>query len=76
MGGACGMYGRLERWRNLRERDHLEVIGVNGGIMVLKWMVKKWNTEAWIGLIWLRTGTGGSLLTVINFQVHRMRGIS
>jgi len=71
------MHGRLERWRNLRERDHLEVIGVNGRTdITLKWMVKTWDTEAWNGLIWLRTGTGGDPLTVMNFQVHRMRGIS
>jgi hypothetical protein len=41
MGGACGMYWRLERWRNLRDRDHLEVRGVNGRInLILKWMIK------------------------------------
>jgi hypothetical protein len=39
-------------------------------------MIKKWDTEAWTGLIWLRIGTGGGLLTVTNFQVQRMRGIS
>jgi len=70
------MYGRLERWKNLRDRDHLEARGVNGRIgLILKWMIKKWDTEAWTGLIWLRIGTGGGLLTVMNFQVHRMRGI-
>ena len=47
MSGACSMYGRLEKWRNLRERDHLEVKGVNGRIdLILKWMIKKWDTEA------------------------------
>jgi len=77
MSEACSMYGRLERWRTLRERDHLEVKGVNGRIdLILKWTIKKWDTEAWTGLIWLRIGTGGSLLRVMNLPVHRMRGIS
>jgi hypothetical protein len=71
------MHGRLERWRNLRERDHLEVIGVTGRTdITLKWMFKKWDTEAWNGVIWLRTGRGGGPLTVMDIQVHRMRGIS
>ena len=29
---------------------------------ILKWFYKKWNGEAWTGLIWLRTGTGDGLL--------------
>ena len=37
------------------ERDHLEHIGIEGTIM-LKWIFKKWDGEAWTGLIWLRTG--------------------
>jgi len=27
-----------------------------------KWIFKMWDGEAWIGLIWLRTGTGAGLL--------------
>jgi hypothetical protein len=30
--------------------------------IILKWIVKKWDEEAWTGIIWLRTGTGGRLL--------------
>jgi len=30
--------------------------------IVLKWIFKKWDREAWTGLIWLRTGTGGGYL--------------
>jgi len=27
--------------------------------IILKWIIKKWDEEAWTGLIWLRIGTGG-----------------
>jgi len=33
MGGACSMYGGVERWGNLRERDHLKDPGVDGRII-------------------------------------------
>jgi hypothetical protein len=26
--------------------------------VILKWMFKKWDVEAWMGFIWFRTGTG------------------
>jgi len=45
-------------WGNLRERGHLEDLGVDGAI-ILKWICKKWDGYAWAGLIWLRIGTGG-----------------
>ena len=37
----------------LRERHHLENLGVDGGI-ILKFILKNWDREAWIGLLWLR----------------------
>jgi hypothetical protein len=30
--------------------------------ITLKWIFWKWDWEAWIGLLWLRIGTGGGLL--------------
>ena len=36
MSGACSMCVRLEMWRNLTERDHLEVKGVNRKIDLIK----------------------------------------
>ena len=45
----------------LRERDHLEDLGVDGRI-ILRWILRKWNGDAWARLVWLRTGTGGGHL--------------
>jgi len=40
------------------ERGNLEDPGADWRI-ILKWMFKKWNGEAWAGFIWLRIWTGG-----------------
>jgi hypothetical protein len=48
-------------WRDQRERDYLKDPGVDGRIP-LQWIFEKWDGGAWIGLIWLRVGTGGGLL--------------
>jgi hypothetical protein len=42
-------------------RDHLEDPGIAGEI-ILKLIFKKWDEEAWTGLIWLGIGTGGGRL--------------
>jgi hypothetical protein len=47
-------------WGNLRNRDHLEIPGVEGRI-ILKLIFEKWD-GAWTGSIWLRIRTGGGLL--------------
>ena len=41
----------------MRENDHLEDLGVDGR-KILKCIIKKWDEEVWIGLIWVGIGTG------------------
>jgi len=48
-------------WRDLRERDHFEDIGVDGTV-ILKWIFQKWDGEAWTGCNWLRIRNGGGSL--------------
>ena len=51
-----GREARTERWcLNLKEKDHLEALGVDMKI-ILKWIFKKSVERAWTGLLWLRTG--------------------
>jgi hypothetical protein len=67
MSGACSTYGGQKRYiqgfggGNLRRRDHLEHLSVDGRI-ILKWIFKKRDRKVWTGLIWLRIGTGGGRL--------------
>jgi len=54
------------KWRRphneeLRERGHLEDLGIDG-MIILKLVFKTWYGEAWTGLIWLRKGTDGGQL--------------
>jgi hypothetical protein len=48
-------------WGDLRERDHLEDLGVDVRI-ILKLIFTKWHGKAWTALIWLRIGKGDGLL--------------
>jgi len=50
-----------EIFSNVRERDHLEDLIVDGRI-ILKSIFKKWVGRAWIGVIWIRAGTSHGLL--------------
>jgi len=48
-------------WGDLRERDHLEDLGIDWRI-ILQWVFKKRCGRAWTGLTWCRIGTGGGHL--------------
>ena len=48
-------------WGNLRERDSLEVPGVDRRI-ILGWIFRKWMGRAWNRWVWLRIGTGSGHL--------------
>ena len=64
MDGACSRYEeRCERVlvRTLRETDHLKDPGVDGRI-ILRWMFRKWDVEAWAASSWLRIWIGGGHL--------------
>ena len=43
------------------EIDHLGDVGVDGRV-ILKSILKKSFARTWIGLVWLRIGTGGRLM--------------
>jgi hypothetical protein len=54
----------------LKERDHLENLGVNGRIMFKS--IRNRTTNVWTGFISLRIGTSGSLgRVVMNFGHHK-----
>ena len=48
-------------WGNLREKDHLEDLRVDGK-KILKCNFRMWSWEVWTGSSWLRIRTGGGHL--------------
>jgi hypothetical protein len=47
---------------DLKEREHLEEPSI-GGIIMVTWVIKKYNGRAFNGLIWLKMGTSSGLLS-------------
>jgi len=45
------------------ERYHLKDLGVDGRI-ILKWFFKRWDGEAWTGLLWHRIRADDELLRI------------
>jgi hypothetical protein len=66
--GGCGTYGV---WRvayrifvgRSEGKNRLENLRVDWRIL-LNWIAKKWDGEAWTGLIWFRIRVGGKLLSL------------
>jgi hypothetical protein len=42
-------------WGNLKERDHLEDLGLKRSV-ILRWIFSKWDVGTWTGTSWLRIG--------------------
>ena len=69
MGGACSARGGERKWEaytgfwwgNLKERDRLGDLGLDGRT-VLRRIFKKWGVGVWTGSSWLRMGTSGGHL--------------
>jgi hypothetical protein len=49
----------------LRERAYLENTEVDGRI-ILRWLLSKWDEEAWSGLVWLGTRTSAGVSECAN----------
>jgi len=63
VGGARSTYERERKvlyrflvWKPVEKRP------LGRPRVTLRWIFRKWNGEAWTGLIWLRMGTGDRLL--------------
>jgi hypothetical protein len=66
MGGACSADGEeRDVYRILvgkpEGKNHWGDPGVDGRV-ILGWIFRKWDVGVWIGLVWLRIGTGGGQL--------------
>ena len=48
-------------WGNLKEKDHLYDLGIDGRI-VSKWVLRKQGMGKWTGFIWFMIRTGNCLL--------------
>jgi hypothetical protein len=48
-------------WESQKERDHWEYLD-EGGWVILKWILERYDVVVWTCLIWLRIGTSRELL--------------
>jgi hypothetical protein len=60
MHGAREIHIRRFWCGNIKRREHLEDLGVDGRIM-LEWVLEKWGWVACPRFTWLRMGTSGGL---------------
>ena len=58
MGDKRGVY--TDSTDRSEGKNHLENLGVDGRI-ILNWILKKQECQAWSGFIWLRIGTSSGL---------------
>jgi hypothetical protein len=66
MGGSCSTNG-VEDERVLvigRKPEGKSLLGRprRRWVIILEWILERWNGVMWTGLVWLRIGTGGELL--------------
>jgi hypothetical protein len=73
MGRRWTLIGYL--WESQRERENYEDQDV-GWLIILGWILERWDGVMWTGLVWLRLGTGGELLWIRywTFGFHEMLG--
>ena len=56
-------------WRNLKERDHLEALDLDGRV-ILRWIFKKWDGDmGWINLAQDRDRWRVLVTAVVNLLV-------
>jgi hypothetical protein len=63
LGRTCSTHGRKknEWWECQKVRDHYEDIEIDG-MIILKWIIEKWDEMVWTGFIWLQIRTTGRFL--------------